>query len=153
MNFELIPNEKHEIELLEWDKPTWPQPSWPNPRGLSAWGWGRGVSSTLGAGGSPVKFGRPTARVGEEAAGKHAWEDGDPIWGFGQREAHWCGLVAVVSSTEGRALVRDRRGARRRGWRGQWGTPGCGGARGDKDEASGGALSHHNCYKDLKLAN
>jgi hypothetical protein len=36
MNFELIPKEKYEMELLEWDKPTWLQPSRPGPRGLSA---------------------------------------------------------------------------------------------------------------------
>jgi hypothetical protein len=29
MNFELILNEKHEMELLEWAKPTWPRPSRP----------------------------------------------------------------------------------------------------------------------------
>jgi hypothetical protein len=37
----------------------------------------------LGTGGSPVKSGHPTARVGEEAAGKHAREEGDLISGFG----------------------------------------------------------------------
>jgi hypothetical protein len=44
---------------------------------------------------------------------------GNPIWGFGQMEAHRCGLTAVVSSAEGRAPVRGRRG-----------TPGRGGAQG-----------------------
>jgi hypothetical protein len=43
---------------------------------------------------------------------------GNPIWGFGRREAHRCGLTAVLSSAEGRAPVKDQRSARRRGWRG-----------------------------------
>jgi hypothetical protein len=93
----------------------------------------------LAPAGSPAPTGRPTAGVGEEAAEKHAREEGDPIWGFGQREAHRCGLTAAVSSAEGRASVRGRRGARRRGWRGRRGTPGCGGARGGEVEARGGA--------------
>jgi hypothetical protein len=59
---------------------------------------------------------------------------GDPIWGFGWREAQWCELAAA----EGRALVRGRRGARRGGWRGRRGTPGRGGARGGEDEAEVG---------------
>jgi hypothetical protein len=33
------------------------------------------------------------------------------------------------------ALVRGRRSARRQGWRGRRGTPGCGGAQGGRDEA------------------
>jgi hypothetical protein len=45
MDFELIPNEKYEMKLLEWAKPTWPQPSRPSPRGLSVRGRSRGVSS------------------------------------------------------------------------------------------------------------
>jgi hypothetical protein len=36
----------------------------------------------LGAGGSPVKSGRLTARAREEAAGKHAREEGGPNLGF-----------------------------------------------------------------------
>jgi hypothetical protein len=36
----------------------------------------------LGSGGSPVKFDRPTAGAGEEAAGKHASEEGGPNLGF-----------------------------------------------------------------------
>jgi hypothetical protein len=63
----------------------------------------------LGAGGSPEKSDRPTVGAGEEATEKHAREVGDPIWGFGWREAQWCELAAA----EGRALVRGRRGARR----------------------------------------
>jgi hypothetical protein len=49
---------------------------------------------------------------------------GNPIWGFGRREAHRCGLVTTVSSVKGRAPVRGRRG-----------TPGCGGARGGGEGA------------------
>jgi hypothetical protein len=36
----------------------------------------------LGASGSPVKSGRPTAEAGEEVAGKHAREKGEPNLGF-----------------------------------------------------------------------
>jgi hypothetical protein len=64
---------------------------------------------------------------------------GEPIWGFGWREAHRCGLAATVSSAEGRAPVRGRRGARQRGWRGRRGTLGRGGARGGEDEDGGQA--------------
>jgi hypothetical protein len=55
---------------------------------------------------------------------------GNPIWGFGWREVHWCGFAVAVSSAEGRAPVRGQRSARRRGWRGRRGTPGRGGAQG-----------------------
>jgi hypothetical protein len=45
-----------------------------------------------------------------------------------------------VSSAEGRAPVRVRRGARWRGWRGRRGTPGHGGAQGSEDEARVGRI-------------
>jgi hypothetical protein len=99
---------------------------------------GESIPPPLGAGGSPVKSGRPTAEAGEEATRKHVREEGDPIWGFGWREAHRCGLMAVVSVAEGRAPVRGRRGARRRGWRGRRGTPGHGGAWRGEDEVGVG---------------
>jgi hypothetical protein len=54
---------------------------------------------------------------------------GNPIWGFGWREAHRCGFAVAVSLVESRAPVRGQRGASRRGWRGQRG----------EDEAGGGA--------------
>jgi hypothetical protein len=57
---------------------------------------------------------------------------GNPIWGFGRREAHQCGLMAAVSSAEGRAPMRCQRSARQRGWRG---TPGGGGAKGSGEGA------------------
>jgi hypothetical protein len=49
---------------------------------------------------------------------------GNPIWGFGRREAHRCGLMAAVSLAKGRAPVRGQRG-----------TPGRGGARGGGEGA------------------
>jgi hypothetical protein len=67
MIFELIPNEKHEMELLEWAKPTWPQPSQPIPQGLSARGRSRGAlrcstAAPIPVSGSAVRWGRGSER-------------------------------------------------------------------------------------------
>jgi hypothetical protein len=48
-------------------------------------------------------------------------------------------LTEAMSSVEGRAPMRGRRGAHRWGWRGRGGTLGRGGARGGEDKVGGGA--------------
>jgi hypothetical protein len=75
---------------------------------------------------------RPGGAGQQPRVGRRGMELIEVKWGEGGSPLK---RFMMVHGWEGGASMRGWRSAHRQGWRGQRGTPGCGGARGGRDEA------------------
>jgi hypothetical protein len=133
MNFELILNEKYEMELLEWAKPTWPQPSRPSPQRLLArdeTGEPPPPNSPLTRG-SPAESGRPVASgrgrrcQGASPGGEgpdlgHRQRRGSPWRSRGSEVGRWWGTGDGKPEKRWRAPTRSSQSGGELRWRSLW---------------------------------